>query len=137
MTKKMLKQAEQNVINQAKFWTDFFDFIDSMQYSIADKIDEQGPDRGEFAEGFRLLRQAAYKQMQFALARNFYMVGVGGEAAEAYSRERAARMFGGRYTVINWLDEWCRLPRSWKSSDEAALRAELADALAAKKGAAK
>ncbi len=127
-SKSLLKQAEQNVINQAKFWTDFFDFIDSIQYSLSNKLDIQ-QDRDEFAEGFGLIRQAAYKQMQFALARNFAFVGVGGEEATKYSKEQAKRLLGGRYSTVQFLDKWCRVPSSWSSFDAEELNAEIKEAL--------
>ena len=126
MTKRSyIKEAEQNVLNQAKFWTEFAEFVQSMQYGIHNATDRHSPGREKFDQAFDLLRRAAYEEKQFALARCFALVGVGGEEAEKFSREHAKRIFGGEQSVIEWLDGWNRVPSSWLASDEEALKSEL------------
>ena len=126
MTKRSyIKEAEQNVLNQAKFWTEFAEFVQSMQYGIHNATDRHSPGREKFDHAFDLLRRAAYEEKQHALARCFAFIGVGGEEAETFSREHAKRIFGGEQSVIEWLDGWNRVPSSWLAGDEEALKSEL------------
>lgn len=130
MTKRSyIKEAEQNVFNQAKFWTEFAEFVQSMQNGIHNATDRWSPGREKFDQAFDLLRRAAYEEKQHALARCFALVGVGGEEAEKFSREHAKRIFGGKQSVIEWLDRWNRVPSAWLASDEDALKSELKEAL--------
>ena len=130
MTKRSyIKEAEQNVLNQAKFWTEFAEVVRSMQYGIHNATDRYSPGREKFDQAFDLLRRAAYEEKQHALARCFALVGVGGEEAEKFSREHAKRIFGGNYSTIKWLDPWCRIPSSWMLEDEARFENELKEAL--------
>ena len=126
MTKRSyIKEAEQNVLNQAKFWTEFAEFVQSIQIGIHSATDRYSPGREKFDQAFDLLRRAAYEEKQHALARCFAFVGVGGKEAEKFSREHAKRIFGGKQSVIEWLDGWNRVPSSWLASDEEALKSEL------------
>ena len=130
MTKRSyIKETEQNVLNQAKFWTEFAEMVNSMQYGIHNATDRYSPGREKFDQAFDLLRRAAYEEKQHALARCFAFVGVGGKEAEKFSREHAKRIFGGDYSTIQWLDPWCRIPSSWMSEDEARFENELKEAL--------
>ena len=125
MTKSYIKEAEQNVINQAKFWHEFLEFVRSMELGINNATDRWSPGREKFAQAFDLLRQAAYTEQQHAMARCFALVGVGGEAAEQFAKERARKIFSADRSVVSWLDSWNRLPSSWMSEDEEGLRTEL------------
>lgn len=129
MTKSYIKKAEQNVINQAKFWHEFLEFVSSMESGINNATDRWSPGCEKFAQAFDLLRQAAYAEQQHALARCFALVGVGGKAAEQFSKERARKIFGADRSVVSWLDSWHRLPSSWRAEDEEGLRAELKERL--------
>lgn len=123
-----IKQAERNVIQQAKFWTDFQEFLDSMQYSLRESLDSKY-DAEEFSRGIQMLRKASYKQQQFALARCFAISAVGGDEAKEYSKERARKLFGGEYSTMQWLDENFRCPSYWKTTDEEGFQEELKKAL--------
>lgn len=125
---KHIKEAEQNVLNQAKFWTDFLRFIDGMSYGISARLDSPQA-KEQFAEGLTLLREAAWNEQQFALARCFALVGVGGKEAEKFSKERAKVLFGGGYSTIQWLDEWNRVPSYWLSSKNDEFKKELQEKL--------
>jgi len=122
-----IKEAEQNVLNQAKFWSEFLDFVDDLQYSIG-RRESVLEAREKFAEGLASIRQAAYIEQQFAMSRCFAFVGVGGDEALAYSREYAAKLFGG-YSTIQYLDKWNRVPSSWKSDEAEAFDAALKEAI--------
>jgi len=129
MTKRSyIKEAEQNVLNQAKFWTEFAEMVLSMQCGIHNATDRYSPGREKFDQAFDLLLRAAYEEKQHALARCFALVGVGGEEAEKFSREHAKRVFSGNYSTIQWLDPWCRIPSSWRAADEDGLKAEFKEA---------
>ena len=128
MSKSYIKEAEKNVISQAKFWTEFISFIEGMSHGINDKLESRTA-RDKFAEGLNKLREAARDEQQFALARCFALVGVGGEEAEEFSKERAKLLFGGKYSTMQWLDEWNRLPSSWMTAEEEAFEKELQDKL--------
>jgi hypothetical protein len=126
---KLIKEAEQNVINQAKYYTDLIGVLDDLQHGILRTLDHHSPGREKIAEGFAKVRQGVYDEMQFALARCFCIVGIGGEEATTYSREQAKRIFDGRHTTMEWLDKWHRLPSSWLISEAEVFGAELKEAL--------
>lgn len=126
--KSYIQKAERNVIQQAKFWTDFQEFLDRMQYSLRDSLDNKY-DAEEFSQGIQMLRKAAYKQQQFALARCFVISAVGGDDSKQYSKERAKKLFGGSYSTMQWLDENFRIPNYWKTADEEGFQEELKKAL--------
>ena len=84
MTKSYIKEAEQNVINQAKFWYEFLEFVRSMENGIYNATDQWSPGREKFTQASDLMRQAAYMEQQHALARCFALVGVGGKDAEKF-----------------------------------------------------
>lgn len=128
MTKSYIKEAEQNVINNAKFWTEFIEMIDSMQSGVSD-ISDHWQDNKKFNEGFRMLRHAAYDRQQEAFARCFAFVGVGGKEAEEFSKERAKKLFGGDYSVVQYLDSFICIPSSWHTEAPDALRQELKQAI--------
>ena len=70
MTKRSyIKEAEQNVLNQAKFWTEFAEMVRSMQCGIHNATDRHSPGCEKFDQAFDLLRRAAYEEKQHALAR--------------------------------------------------------------------
>jgi hypothetical protein len=126
---KLIKEAERNVINQAKYYTDLIGVLDDLQHGVLRTLDSHSPGREKITEGFNQVRQGVYSEMQFALARCFCIVGIGGEEAVAYSREQAKRIFDGRHTTMEWLDNWHRLPSSWLTSEAEAFEAELKEAL--------
>ena len=130
MTKKSyIKDAEQNVLNQAKFWTEFAEFVMSMSHGVQNATDRYSPGRERFMQAFDLLLRAAYDEKQHALGRCFALIGVGGEEAERFSREHAKKIFGGDYSTMEWLDRWNRVPGHWLSKDQEAFEDELKSAL--------
>jgi hypothetical protein len=128
--RSFIKEAEQNAINQAKFWSDFCTFIDDVASGTMRRIDSYDRSASvEFDEGFHKVRVAAYKQMQFAMSRCFMIQGVGGKEAEKFGREQASKIFKEDYSVMQWLDEHYRIPSYWKTADEDAFREEIKDAI--------
>lgn len=123
-SKSLLKQAEQNAVNNAKFWLEFLDFVDAIRWKV-DSITEhayQTPGKVLMLEGFAKLREGAYCEMQYSLSRCFAFVGVGGEEAAAFSRERAKKVFED--VSPEFLDANFRVPRQWMTSDMDQLQAE-------------
>jgi hypothetical protein len=129
MSKSYIKQAEQNVLNQAKFWSEAIEAFASIGDGLQHKLDHYSPGKEDFQEGIRRLIQGAYKEQQHALARCFALVGVGGEEAQAYARQRAKEVFDAKYSTMEWLDTWGRLPGRWLTEDREGFRAELDEKL--------
>lgn len=113
----LIKKAEQNSLNEARFWTDFVQFIDALQHNIIERDDSRGSplyERGgmkKLKEGLALLRSGAYEEMHFAISRCFVFAGVGGEEAKQYSKELAQKLL--KNVPLSWLDEHFRIPSSW------------------------
>jgi hypothetical protein len=133
-SKKWIKEAEQKALNEAKYWNDFLVFLDSIQYKVSALVDDdygnyEGSPKSKFNKAFHDLRHAAYSQQQVVLARCFALVGVGGQEAEDYSKERAKKVFSDDYSVMQWLETNHRLPSSWRTKDEEEFRQELKESL--------
>lgn len=127
-----IKEAEKNALNMCKYYSDMITLIDDMEYGMVSRTDNYRLDdspRQKLRDGFSLIRQALYQDQQNNLARCFLLVGVGGKEAEAYSKKEAMRAFGGKYSVTELLDEYFRLPSSWKTEDEDGLKEEISEAL--------
>lgn len=125
----LLKEAEQNVIAQAKFFHDLLSFLDNFSYGTAVKMNSSTTNRDMFLSGMRKVKEAIYAEMQAAFSRCFVFVGVGGEEASKLSQEYAQEVFNGRYCQMRWLDQWYDIPRTWNDMDESRFNKEAADAL--------
>lgn len=107
--KSLIKKAEQNALNEAKFWTDFVEFIQDLRFNIGKRDDSNGNphfERGgmkKLKEGLALMQAGAYEEMHYAISRCFTFAGVGGEEAQAYSRERAQKLLQG--VPVSWLGQ--------------------------------
>lgn len=141
MTKKeqklsYIKEAEQNALNMCKYYSDMIQLIDDMEYGMTSRTDDYRLDsspRQKLRDGFSLIRQALYQEQQNNLARCFLLVGVGGKEAEAHSKKEAMRAFNGKYSVVELLDEYFRLPSGWRVDDEEGLKEELKNRLSGEK----
>lgn len=125
---KHIKQAERNVINQAKFFTDALEMFSSMHRGMA-RFSSDHVGGQDIRDGLHKVMLGLYKEQQHAMARCFSIVGVGGEEAAQFSRDRAKQVFGQGMHVIPWLDQWFGAPGSWSADEELAFRKELKDAL--------
>ncbi len=133
--KSLIKEAEQNVLNHAKFITDMIDVIDCMQYRIGDLASSKYSGRDEIAEGLHKVRTGLYRELQFTIAKCFAFVGVGGKEAEKYSREHAERVFG-KGEIMSLLDKHLRMPSSWLGKDADDFQSEIKQALDKQEGEA-
>jgi len=102
--------------------------VKSMQYSTLDKSHECAG-RGDIMKGFQLVVDGLLKEQNYALAKCFAVVGIGGEEAEEFSKQQAREVFGGKYSTIQWVDAWHRIPSHWLISQEEELEAELKEAV--------
>lgn len=89
----------------------------------------KSPRSTQAQKAFQELIQAAWKEQQFALARCFAFVGVGGKEATDFSKERAKALFGGKYSTIQFLEQWHQLPSSWSAAKEEMFEKELKENL--------
>lgn len=127
-SKSLLKEAEKNVVQQAKFFHELLTFVDSFTNATSHKMVSQ-TNMDAFTDGMIKARSAIYAEAQFALARCFAFVGVGGKDANKLSNEYAKELFDGKYSTIQWLDKWYGIPNGWRSSDEAKFKKEMQDAI--------
>lgn len=124
-----IKEAEQNALNEAKYYTDMLEFMNGMSYNMLSRTERHSSGRDDLEEGFALIRKGLCAQQAEALSRCFAFVGVGGEEARKYSKEVAKQVFDGRYSVSHLLDEHFRQPSCWRTEDEENLKVELKEAL--------
>lgn len=128
--KSLIKQAEQNVLNHAMFTQDMLTVIEQMTYNVGNFASRNTyRKQDEIAEGLNLLRQGLYKELMYAIGDAFALIGVGGEEATKYSRERAKQVFGGKYEVIHLLDKHLRVPSHWLTEEVEQFKTELKEAL--------
>lgn len=127
-SKSLLEEAEKNVVMQAKFFHELLTFVDSFTSATSRKMVSQ-TNKEAFADGMIKARVAIYTEMQFAFARCFAFVGVGGDEANKLSKEYAKELFDGKYSNIQWLDKWYSIPNGWRSSDEAQFTKEIQEAI--------
>lgn len=123
MSRSLLKQAEQNVINQAKSWADAMEFLDALT-NFGNRACHDYIGKPKFFEGLSLMRQAMYQEQSEAIRNCFSLVGVGGEEAAAFSRERFKEVFGGKYQIMQFLDKWGHCPSSYATAEREAFEAE-------------
>jgi hypothetical protein len=123
MGKSFLKQAEQNVINQAKAWADAMEFLNALQ-NFGNRACHDYIGKEKFFAGLTLMRQAMYQEQSEAIRNCFSLVGVGGEEAAKYSRDRFKEVFSDKYQIMQFLDKWGHCPNSYKTADREAFEAE-------------
>ena len=105
MGNSLLKQAEQNVVNRAKAYNDALEFVDALA-NFGNRACREYVGKSEFFEGLKLIRSAIRAEQSEAIRECFYFAGVGeGEAAE-YSKQLFKHVFGGKYQVMSFLDQW-------------------------------
>jgi hypothetical protein len=120
----LIKQAEQNVINIAKSFQDFYQIIEAMEF-FGIQFCKEWIGKENFFKGISLIRKAINAEQNNAIANCFVLSGVGGEAAKQYSKEMFEKYFDSKsqYNVTHFLDKYGQLP-GWKLDDEKGLRKE-------------
>jgi hypothetical protein len=125
MGKSFLKQAEQNVINQARAWSEALVFVDAL-YNFGSNACHEWIGKKQFFEGLQMIRNAMYAEQADAIRNCFVLSGIGGEEAKAFAREKFKESFGGKYCVIQFLNAWGHMPSSFSPKDEKEFLAECA-----------
>lgn len=129
MSRDMIKEAEKNVIRIAKTWEDALSFCDALN-NFGNTMCNEYIGRQEFFEGLHKIRSAMYKEYVTALSRCFCFVGVGGEDAKNYSKERFEKVFSNKqYEVMSFLDKFGHCPSSYKDHDEKEFRKQIDEKL--------
>jgi len=126
---EFIKQAEEMAIARAKEMSDMLEVLDALNMAGGRmfQIPEQIKD---FSDGMQLIRKSFYAKYLNAISDCFLMVGVGGEKAAEYSREKFEELFSGnRYTIMNFLDKYGNIPTSYKTKDEKEFRDEAKELL--------
>lgn len=128
MNRPLLRQAEQNVINQAKAWSDAIEFLDALS-NFGNIACHEHIGRAEFFEGLKKMRRAMWQEQSEAIRNCFTLSGVGGEAAAAFSRERFKDVFSGKYQVVQFLNKWGHCPSYYTVDEMDRLKSEAKDAI--------
>lgn len=123
MKNKMIKQAEENAINQAKYCQDVMQIIDALQ-NFTNRYMDYG-DREKALTSLHEYRQAVYSELNERLARCFMFAGVGGKKAKEFSLEQFQNHFkDDTYCVMQFLEANGQHPSHWYSKDEEQFKKE-------------
>lgn len=120
----LVKQAEENVVKQAKAFEDILKITDALE-NVGNRICHEHIARNKFFEGLSIMREALYAEHSNAIRKCFLFVGVGGASATEYSRQVFKRTFGGDYEIMSFLDRWGQLPSFVKTEERERFQEEL------------
>lgn len=112
----LIKKAEKNLVNICKAFDDMMNIIDAMA-TFGNKYCHDYIGKNEFLDGLQMMRKAIYREHAEAIRKCFLFVGVGGETAAEYSREKFKEIFCGkeRYMIVHFLDKYGRIPSSYEA----------------------
>lgn len=114
----LVKQAERNLINTAKTFEDVLQLMDALNH-FGNAACHQYVGQEQFFEGLNKMRMALLNEYSHAMSQCFIFVGVGGEEAQEYSREKFMDYFGeDGITVMHFLERFGHMPNSWNINDE-------------------
>ena len=126
--KSLLKECEKNVVNTAVAFEAILSVLDGLRnFGMRACKDHLG--RPKFFEGLELMRQGVYTEYVNAQRNCLLFAGVGGEDAKAYAKEKFTEQFGGKYNIMQFLDQWGRRPSYYDSVTEEQLKAEAKEAI--------
>jgi len=113
-----IKEAEKNVIRTARSFEDLLKVLDAMN-NFGNRACHEFVGQKEFFDGLHQMRLAILKEYSHALSQCFIFVGVGGEDAAKYSREKFKEYFGEeRMAIMHFLEDFGQRPSSWLRDDE-------------------
>lgn len=119
----LLRECERNVVNAAVSFEAILGVLDGLRnFGFRACNDHLGKSR--FFEGLELMRNAVYIEYVNAQRNCLLFTGVGGEEAKAYAKEKFAEQFGGKYNIMQFLDEWGHRPSCFAAATEEQLKAE-------------
>jgi hypothetical protein len=111
----LIEQAERNIVNVCRAHEDIYALVDALT-AFGNKYVDDWAGGGDFFKGIQLIRQALNQSLSANIRKLFSFAGVGGEAAQEYSREQFCQLFANdtdRYNVMHLLDQYARVPRSY------------------------
>ena len=116
--KNFIQEAEQNLVNICKTFDDILLVFDALR-TFGDRYCHEYVGKSEFFEGLKMMRKAIYHEQAEAIRNCFVFVGVGGETAAKYSKEKFKEIFCSkkRYSIMQFLDKFGQLP-SWYSAND-------------------
>lgn len=134
MSRDFVKEAEQNLVNQAIFFRDlldvveFFSKVGNTYFPMYDKRDKE-----DYFKGLYMMRNALQSQYINKQSNLLGFVALGGKKAKEYSLNEFRSMYGeeveDRYMIMHFLSKHGGLPDRWKSDDEEMFRKQMADKL--------
>lgn len=130
MSKSMIKQCEENIINQAMLLDETLNYLDvlrNVSYKLFDtNFRQTDPDYLKFSTGIQQAREAVYAKSCEKIRDCFMLVGVGGEKAAEFCRQKAEERFGNKqYEIMSFLDKHGHVPSRVSSEDIEKLRQEI------------
>jgi len=113
-----VKEAEKNCVNVAKNMSDMLNVIKALERFGSKFFSYDSIEKSAYQKGVNLIREAIYARYIESISNCFLFVGVGGEDAAAYSKEKFKELFGKEENAImQLLDEHGTYP-SWYESDK-------------------
>ena len=127
----LIKQAEQNALNQTKLCMDTLNMIDTLRTFTNKYLPAYHHDRTQRAsKALTEFRNCIYDQFVENMSRCFLFVGVGGEESEKFSRDMFKEWLGDeRLCVMQYLDQFGHLPSSWENDTEKQFRKEIKEVI--------
>jgi hypothetical protein len=121
-----IEKAEEMIIERAKEMNDMLSVIDALSNACG-RMFHQPDQIDDVTTAIKTLRRCFYTKYSQAILDCFGMVGVGGEKAKEYSKERFMKLYGesDRYSIMHLLDKYGNVPDSYKMKDEDAFRKEI------------
>jgi hypothetical protein len=124
----LLDEARTNVLKNAKFWDDIMALFDTLE-SLGNRACHDHIGKDDFFKGLSLMRSAAYHEQSIAIRNCFCLSGVANEEVQKYSLAKFKEAFGPKcYSIMHFLDQYGRLPTSYKVAHEEQLRKEAMEA---------
>ncbi len=130
MEDSFVKNAERMCINRAKEMTDMLAIVDALAHA-GGRMFKTPYQIEDFSEGLRLIRRSFHDKYVQAIADCFHFVGIGGEEAKKYSKEKLNETFGkeDRYCIMHLLDQYGNTPDSYNGNDDEEFRKEIKNKL--------
>lgn len=118
-----VKQAEQNVLNICRELELVIEALAAFG-NFGSTVLKSHRGRDKFFEGLRLMESVLRQEYLEQILNCIVIIGVGGEEATKYAREKAKKYFGGNYHIMSFLDKWGHIS-FYKESDEKEFKKEI------------
>lgn len=124
MKKNYIKEAEQNLVNQAVAFQDIFKILEALE-RFGNTACKEHVGKNKFFDGLNTIKQAIYSEYVHTTSQLLMFTGIGGENALKFARQRFEDIFGqDRYAIMQFLDKWGQIPGWYKTTDEEEFRTE-------------